>query len=269
MRKRFFISIFAYWAIAFSAYGQTLSSSDFAQATGHGPYPITVSVRLLGANGKNVYSDLIQAFNDKNGSHDNYSLWGLEANANIVIADPSLFGIPNFKVNGFTLGMGYRNIVRRVRGETSSELMLREEVFGVRTGYRWNILYPVTFEVSAGPNLFSRGTVRYIPDANSDTIRLITLNSGNGVFTSKRLRASFFSGWDFKLTLKIFDPAGTEGGMGMLLEYGRTFTNVALRQSNRIIEEELGISPARTNVWDYGYFSVGLIFPIAIRTVSK
>ena len=268
--KRSFLSLLLL-VITTMALQAQLSSADVRQASGHGPYPMTISFQGVAANSNNMFSGFIRTYNAQHGTHNLRALIGSELNFNFVIVNNNFMWIKNWVVRGFTMGVGYRYLYRNLRNGDGERIHLQEEVIGLRLGKRINIIYPITCEFLAGPTIYNFYTMSRhmdLPNGGATTFFEERVRYGNGLFERNKLNHELCSGIDLKIRLKLFDPAGTEGGMGGYLEWGKMIT-FGSRNLDRLYDTFLGVETHDTRSWDYGYISAGLIFPLAIRMVSK
>jgi hypothetical protein len=247
------------------------TSTEIRHATGHGPYPITINIQTTCAGNKRLLQPFVHDFDSKYKSHNNTGLYGFSANAEIVIASQHflrMFGKSGFNIEGGKLGITYHYIKRNILNDQNIRLHLQEETIGVNIGYRLNLLYPLTCELLLGPTIYNFCTVTEHQENQEGTTVVNRVRMGSGIFERDPGHKGFCSGIDSKFRLNLFDPGGTEGGLGLVFEYGRMYT-FGKRDISALYREFLGTENKTKKSWDYGYFSCGLIFPLACRIISR
>lgn len=233
-----------------------LSSRDIRHASGKGPYPIYVNVLGSSLNAASSFGNLIDDYMATKGQSyypslkERSHLWGIEGNLGVIINTNHFMGITNFRINRLSLEFGYRYLHRDLHDDTGFQpLHMREDVASYRIGIRGNILYPLTYQLQAGPVLYHRTEVM------DSLVHVVQLQTG-----------AFPAGWDFRGRLMLFDPAGTAGGLGGFLEIRYLLTTRG-RDFSEVYEVVLGdkSSKAVHERWNYVSWSVGIVVPLALR----
>ncbi|HZV70802.1 MAG TPA: hypothetical protein VFG10_14705 [Saprospiraceae bacterium] len=248
------------------------SSTDIRYSSGHGPYPITINFQGSYAGNKNLFREFINDFNTKFGSDNRVALGGFSTNLEVVIVSPHflrMFGWQGLSIQGGKLGINYRSFSKNIRNKENLRIQFHDETIGINFGHRFNLLYPFTMEVMGGPTIYNFSTISDHEDIRNDVDTSFTRTRlGNGIFERDPDQRKLCSGLDLKIRLNIFDPGGTEGGLGLVFEYGRMFT-LGKRDLTALYEDFLDSAKESSKNWDYGYFSLGMTFPLALRMVSQ
>ncbi len=249
------------------------SSVEIRHATGHGPYPLSITVQKSFCGGKNLFLPFVEAFDRQFGTDHNKALNGFAGSIEMALFGKHFLRFGQFKgldTRGITLGLGYRYLYRNLNNPDHERFHLQEEVISFDVGYRLNLLYPLTVEFQAGPVLYGFYTITQyedqgLPDGKQTLEKRFRF--GNGIF-ERNADKKGISGLEFKARIKLFDPAGTEGGIGGFLEWG--YVNTFRSRDLSIIHDFFLNDPVQDiRTWDYQYFSLGLVLPLAIRMVSK
>ena len=264
--SRIIIIIIVRLLVINDAKGQ-FTATDIRNASGCGPFPIYLNAQLLIPGAGNLFGEFVDEYTNQNGGKSKEYLHGFEFNTGIVINDDHLFGIKNLKIKGLSFEMGYRYMYRNIISDLDERLHLQEESVSLRLGYRLCILYPITLQVQTGPTIYNFLSVNETNDLSGEFLRY---REGYGLFERVDDRSDFPSGWEIRGRVVLFDPAGTEGGLGVYIEYRYLWTKGSrnLKGLYDIILPELD-KVTSSQPWDYGMFSLGVVTPLAKRMVSN
>ncbi len=246
------------------------SSTDIRHAIGKGPYPIYLAGQLVYARNKHMFSDFTKAYSNEYFTNDINLLNGFEVDLGVTFNDHHFFGIKNWRISGFSLETGYRYLFRNLWDKDKTrQLHLQEEVISIRLGKRLNIIYPFTVQFHVGPSFYNFYSVRenLLDSITNETIYKRE-RVGTGVFERLDENKKLISGWDFRVRLNIFDPAGTSGGLGCFFEWRYQTTN-GDRILDGLYDKFIPKVPSQdTKSWDYGSLTFGLIVPFAFRVIG-
>lgn len=240
-----------------------LSSLDIRQVSGKGPYPIYLNLQFANAGTKHTFREFIQAYSTQHNVPFRSHLWGFEGNLGIVVNEDNLLGITGLAIHGFSFEFGYRYLDRAFEPpQGGRRLRVVEEVLSARFGWRNNLIYPVTFQLQAGPSLLNYASVRESVNGNSRRIR-----DGDDTFRKAPRRNRLLPGLEGRARLMLMDPAGTSGGLGFFFEtrYLITFGKRDLTIFNELLDDALRV---QDKGWDYFSFSLGFVAPLALPIPS-
>ena len=245
-----------------------LTSSDIRQASGKGPYPIYITGQTILGRSNNLFSDFVTAYSTQYDMPNKKYFNGLEGSMGIVINDQHFLGLKGWKVRGFAVEIGYRSLFQNINNdEHTRQLFIQEELVSFRIGKRFNILYPLTLQVQAGPTFYNFYTVRESTKSNGITTSTL-VRYGSRLFQGKtQSQQKFIPGLDTRIRFAFFDPAGTAGGLGFYLEYTyiHTFAKRDLQDLYKTFFDRIESDP---QTWEYGSLTLGLVVPLALRVVS-
>jgi hypothetical protein len=257
MKKSSFIIILV---LASSQLWAQLSSDEIRHASGKGPFPIYFSVQLGRTPDKNTFKDFANAYAQKFDLDSKNGLHTVEANIGFVINEDHFLWIPNFELHRVLIEAGYRHSWRNLSKPNERWIHLQEEVFSLRIGMRGNIIYPITYQIQAGPTFHNFSSVREVLDFDGSSKRL---RIGSGLFERLGNR-QFPSGLDMRARLMFLDPSGTDGGAGFYVEY-RCLITRGKRDLTRFYETFIGDSVSDIKSWNYSSVTIGLVIPFAFR----
>lgn len=221
-----------------------LTTEDLRHASGKGPFPIYVNAHITRSLGIKDYKDF-SVINDKVNR-----LNGIDVNIGAIINEEKF--LKRFIIEG-----GYRHLSRNIQNDTMS-VVLREEVASLRIGKRFNILYPVTFQIQGGTIHYHFSTIRVKSKTESAPLR--TVRIGNSLNEFKR---RFISGLDLRARLMLFDPAGTPGGLGIFAEMRYTWN--FYKRDPTPLYNAAGLLHNQNGNWSYFSWSLGIVVPFALR----
>lgn len=255
------IAFFVWLLFTQASYGQ-LSSLDIRQVSGKGPYPIYINLQFANAGTRHTFGDFTHAYHKQYGTPDRSHLWGFEGNFGIVVNEDNLLGITGLTIHGFSFEFGYRYLDRLLRNGNGQRIRLQEEVLGARFGWRSNLIYPVTFQLQAGPTLLNYASVRNSVNGNAERVRI-----GEDTFSKQAGKNRLFPGLEARFRLMIMDPAGTSGGLGFFFEarYLNTFGKRDLTPFYELADIDVR---SDLKSWDYLSFSLGFVAPLALPIPS-
>lgn len=222
------------------------SSSDFKDAATTGPFPLYIGLGYANSFRNQDLVDVGRAFSAfyTNGlDNPRTRMYGMYAFAGFSF-------IPKDWPISLVLEVKHLFLRRTFRVDPGTFVLTSNQTT-LGLGLRW-ALFPLVVQAQFGPIL------RYDRNYN---FRLAT---------SERSfkRSSGSQGWSGLVRIGILDPAGTEGGLGMYVEAG--FNWLGKDDSNREITGAIRAfdntyAEVRDGKGRYGYLSVGLLLPIAIR----
>lgn len=243
------------------------SATDMRKTSGSGPFPIYGNAQWMFPGAGNLFSNFVDDYTSVRGGNVHDYLHGFELNVGIVINDHHFLGLKNLKIRGLSVEAGYRYLFRNIHTDFAQRLHLQEESVSIRLGYRICILYPVTAQIQTGPTIYNFLSVNEINDQTGETLRY---RDGYGTFERINSRKDFPCGWEIRGRIMLFDPAGTEGGLGFYIEYRYLWTRLS-RNLSGLYETIIPVIPisVTSQSWDYGMLSLGVVVPFAKRIVSN
>lgn len=222
-----------------------VSSAQYRDASGSGPYPIYIGIAWVNSLGQNEYRDVSNGLEQSSGEISKKNLRGLQALLGVSIKSEDS-DLPTI-----ALEFRYMNMVRKGNiGDFRFRMATNQYIIGL--GAR-RAIFPLVVQASVGLIfLYSEE---------------LTLDSLSSRLELKRLfsRKKGIYGINGIIRISILDTAGTGGGFGLFAEFGLNFipkpNNNNLNDLVRIVNPTSPNLPRRKCL---GYFSAGLQFPIAI-----
>lgn len=226
------------------------STSDIRDAGSLGPYPFYVGVGYMGSlansNLEALSSEFVSYYGDGNTME---KLRGIQilAGASIIPEDSRIAFLVEGKANF---------LARKVKA-SGNYFTLSSRQASITAGMRWVLIpqFLTVLQVQAGPVLYYAKDYDFNIDGTWS--RVSRPHDWNNLFKE----------WHALVRISIMDPAGTEGGWGLFVEWGYNY----IQDDD---EAELGdairvFNPGYTGQPDdkssYGYFSAGILLPIAVR----
>ncbi len=230
-----------------------LSSVDLRKVTGSGPFPFFINAKARANFVFPMYKNFRQQFDKLHGIDGTYLDYGGEISIGSAVKFKGDFLGRN--VHGFELG--YQYMRSKVHRSDTIGLSVDYRHYCLRYQFRMNLIYPITFQITPGFVMYAKEKLneyRYFEVDGRDAERKSGLTYKGG----------FSSGFELGGKLVFLDPAGTDGGYGLMLEavYQRYFNNFGF---NAIIEDRFGLTEYEGEPRQALMFSVGLIIPIAVR----
>lgn len=220
-----------------------LSSTEFRDASSCGPYPLYFGVGWGNSWQMSEVETISSAFfNEHDPRHRVLGVNGM-VGASIIPKDS--------KVSYF-VETNFHFYSRNMRGDLGRFTMsMNQWTLGGGVRYVFAPLFVIQGQV--GAVLLHNRIYNYRDDA-----KILEIHEDD-----KR-----FNEWTAKVRLSLLDPAGTEGGLGFFVEWGYNWLHKDGSESEvsdaiKLFDEDFDqtISSNRR----YGYFSAGLIIPIALR----
>lgn len=176
------------------------NSLEYARMSGAGPFPRYITIKGLRYS-QNPYNTFLGGYANDLGVDPKCSLYGFDINIgsiNMLGNKRGFFG------NAFGVEAGLKFVNSRGTQSGDSTLYINSKAVNLLLKYRVNILYPLTVQFTGGPILFNR-------------FRYINLSDTRGSRSSIR-GGKFLSGYQVSSRLVLFDPVGTNGGLGVYFE---------------------------------------------------
>jgi len=221
------------------------SSSDFKDAATTGPFPLYFGGGYANSFRNQDLVDVSKHFaKHYSGDYDYITrLYGIYALAGTSI-------IPKNWPLSFGLEVKHLWLHRSMR-VADQQFKLISNQTSLCVGIRF-ATFPIVWQLQGGPVLgYGRNYKFRIPGE----VKTFNFKSGT-------------QGWTLSARAGILDPAGTEGGLGLYLEAGMTWLNRNPHNdeiANAIRTYDPTFNTTQNSIGRYGYFSVGVLLPVAIR----
>jgi hypothetical protein len=221
------------------------TSTDFKDAVSTGPFPLYIGVGYANSFRNQDFFDVGKEFTKYYQSNkDPFTrLYG-------ILVFTGFSYIPENAKISLGVEVKYLWLTRAMNvGDNRFELTSQQTYLGV--GVR-RAFFPLVVQIQGGPILNYNRTYRFDLGQEKRSI-----NS----------HADAIAGWSGLLRIGILDPAGTEGGLGIYFETG---FNWLTKQNDSQVSEAIRVfndtySGDDDSIGRYGYLSIGLLLPIAIR----
>jgi hypothetical protein len=225
------------------------SSSDLRDAGSLGPFPFYVGIGYAHSFDDPDLKRFSHEFSSHYGEGTRQQrLRGFQVNGGASIIPPS------FPV-AFVLEAKYI-YMQRHRSITHNSYTVESQQVSFAIGVRYVLLpqFLTVVQAQAGPVIYR--SMRY--DLRLDGVRHQVNKSHN---------SRMFNGLHTLVRISIMDPAGTEGGWGLFAEWGYNFLRRPNGQplSDAIRKFNSFYPVSQKGCSDYGYFSAGVLLPLAIR----
>lgn len=220
------------------------TSTDFKDAVSTGPFPLYIGVGYANSFRNQDFFDVGKQFAKYNQStKDPFTrLYGI-----LVFAGFSY--IPENAKVSLGVEVKYLRLQREMNVDDSQFGFTSQQTYigiGVRRAF-----FPIVLQIQGGPILNYDRTYRFdMPSGR----RSVNINSP-------------FGGFGGLIRIGILDPAGTEGGLGVYFESGFNWLTKnngnQISRAIQVFDSTYDINSG--SIGRYGYLSVGLLLPIAIR----
>lgn len=219
------------------------SSEDFKDAAGCGPFPLYIGVGYATSH-NNDLGTVGEQFVEKYGPGKvKHNLRGANAVFGTTIIPTKWTKSVSFLLEG-----KYLWLTRETQGANSSFNMISSQL-SLGGGFRY-AAFPFVLQAQYQRVLFSRQDFNF----NLDGVRkAIDVSSGGNMFLAR---------------ISILDPAGSDGGFGVFIEYGAVFLDqrkngqqltTVINTFNETFTERVDCTGS------YRYLSFGILVPLALR----
>ena len=239
------------WCGALAA--QQHSSLDVRQSSGAGPFPVYLALQVVHGSNQPAFERLVNAATPLwGGQAGRVRMWGVEISAGAIHNTNSFRWIKGWKMHSTSMEVGWKYLERVQHDGTGAELRVGQGIWSARYGRRFNVYYPITIHVQAGPVFVHRVWA--------------TLANGDG---ADALRASGSTppwslvGVDLRARAVFFDPVGAGGGFSLFVE-GQVIASTK-RPSTGPLADLIGAGAPLGGGLTMGVFSVGTTIPLALR----
>lgn len=226
------------------------STSDLRDAGSLGPYPFYIGIGYTNSFDEPDLKHLSHEFSSYYGEGTlQKKLCGFQIHGGAAI-------IPaNWRMS-FVVEAKYIYMQRHLGVTDNSYTMKSQQVsFGIGMRYVLIPQFLTVFQAQVGPVLYY--STRYNFKLDGARSQVIKANNSNSIFNGCHVLAR----------ISIMDPAGTEGGWGLFFEWGYNFFSTPEGQplSDAIRQFNLSYEGNEKGSSRYGYFTAGVILPLAIR----
>jgi len=222
-----------------------LSSTDIKDASTTGPFPLYFGLGFANSFRNQDLVDVGKVFHAFHNSNRRVRtrLYGLNAMAGFSL-------IPENSAVSYVVELRYLWLKRPMTAQ-GNEFFLEKHQTSLGFGVRY-ALFPFVVQLQAGPILRHFRYYSFEVDGEKTFSQ----------FQSK------LNGINSLIRIALLDPAGTEGGIGFYFEAGYNFTGF-LENNNELSLAIQSFDPLYSTDLDsnnrYGYLSLGIILPIAIK----
>ncbi len=231
-------------------------SKRFRDATAAGPFPLYFTAAYVSSGGFDDFERLNQVFDESSDSFDDWK-------HNFRGFDVTFGGIINNRIiQNLIIEGGYTHMWRSLEDDVQ-KVSTRYEFGSFRVGYRVNkignfqIPYPLTLKIAAGPVLYSRRVFQFEALGTADpSVSKISFEGKSNIA---------YNGVDVHIRIDILDPVNTSGGLGLFFEYRKLFLSDSNQVNLAPVFDRLGNPAEYQSDRHSSNIAIGITIPLALR----